>query len=72
MWINNNFVCESSSPPVQLPYFSCKPLILRNLLIIDCIFSLNIVNINSLAINNFTITGITGLQFEEIIIASSH
>lgn len=57
MWINSEKKCTHLPSPNELPYYTCKSLTLRNTLFISCKFSVPIVNLESLTINNIKVDG---------------
>lgn len=62
MWISSIYTCENGSAPVDLLFFQCKPLILRNILVIDCTFSNPINNIDTLTLDQIKITNCEPIQ----------
>lgn len=67
MWIDEFLMCSNGNSPALLPSFDCSALVVRNLLVIDCLFSTAIDNLQELTTNNFSMEGVA---LTKIIFAS--
>ena len=68
MWINASRVCSSGQASSTLPQMRCQSLILRNILVLDCTFNVELNNLYALTPSNLSLSG---MQIVQIIIDSN-